>query len=84
MLARIQNPKISKFLEVAGSFRVEWKDQLETFVNDGGRREAVNSIMSNRHLIAHGKDSTISLVQVKEYLAKSVEVIEFIEAQCGF
>lgn len=81
-LSRIHNPKVAAFLEVAGSFKSKWKDDLEVFIDDGGRKEAINSIMSNRHLIAHGKDTSISLVRIKEYLSKSVEVVEFIENQC--
>jgi hypothetical protein len=44
--------------------------------------DAIDAIMSNRHLVAHGKDSGISLARVSVYLRKSVEVIEFIEKQC--
>ena len=80
-LDRIQNPKADAFLKTAGSFNSIWKDALEKFIEDEGRKEAINSIMSNRHLIAHGKDSNISLVRIKEYLSKSIEVIEYIEDQ---
>ncbi len=83
VLGRVQNPKSARFLEIAGSFREQWRTDLEEFVEKDGRREAINSIISNRHLIAHGKDSGISLVRVKEYLEKSIEVVEFIEQQCG-
>jgi len=82
-LARIQNPKAEAFLEVAGSFKKKWGDDLEKFIDNEGRKEAINSIMSNRHRIAHGKDTSISLVRIKEYLSKSVGVIEFIEGQCN-
>lgn len=81
-LSRIHNPKAAAFLEVAGSFEKKWKHDLETFIENEGRKEAISSIMSNRHLIAHGKDTSISLVRIKEYLTKSIEVIEFIENQC--
>lgn len=83
VLARVQNPKTARFLEIAESFSPQWHAQLEVFVEDGGRKDAINSIMSNRHLIAHGKDSSISLGRVREYLDKSVEVVEFLEQQCG-
>ena len=52
-------------------------------MDEEGRKDAIDSIMANRHLIAHGKNSGISLVRVKDYLEKSIEVIEFIENQCG-
>jgi len=58
----------------------------QAFVEGSGlidTRDAIDAIMANRHLIAHGKDSGISLVRVEQYLKKSIEVVEFIETQCG-
>ena len=83
-LSSISNPKSKRFLETAGAFKSEWKDELENFLNDEGRREAIDSIMNQRHLIAHGKlhNSNITIVQIKDYLSKAVEVLEFIETQC--
>jgi len=82
-LGKIQNPKSSRFLETARAFNKDWEETLRDFLDMDGRREAIDSIMANRHLIAHGKDSGISLVRVSDYLVKSVQVIEFIENQCG-
>jgi hypothetical protein len=82
-LGRIQNPKASRFLETARAFNTDWEGALSDFLDKDGRREAIDSIMTNRHLIAHGKDSGISLVRVSEYLAKCVQVVEFIESQCN-
>lgn len=81
-ISKIQNPKTIKFIETAGTFKKEWADELADFASDEGRKDAVNSIMSNRHLIAHGKQSDISMARVKEYLRKSIELIELIEEQC--
>jgi hypothetical protein len=83
MLGRVQNPKASKFIETARTFDPSWVDDLEAFLASGGRKDAIDAIMSNRHLVAHGKDSGISLARVRDYLMKSVEVVEFIEGQCG-
>ncbi len=55
---------------------------METFLADNGRKDAIDSIMSNRHLIAHGGNSGITLTRVNQYLDKCVEVIDFIETQC--
>lgn len=82
-LRRIQNPKASRFLETAAAFNKDWEDDLRNYLEDEGRKEAVDAIMSNRHLIAHGKDSGITLARLVEYLSKSVQVIEYIEEQCG-
>jgi RiboL-PSP-HEPN len=83
VLEKIQNPKASRFLDTARAFDRAWEDDLKIFMSENGRKDAIDAIMANRHLIAHGKDSGISLVRVKDYLSKSIEVIEFIEVQCG-
>lgn len=83
VLGRIQNPKASRFIETAGAFNGDWVEDLETFLDEGGRREAIDSIMANRNQIVHGKDSGITVVRVKTYFDKGVEVIEFLEVQCG-
>lgn len=82
-LGRVQNPKSNRFLETAGAFDKSWEENLNSFLSSDGRREAIDAIMANRHLIAHGKDSGITLVRVKDYLTKSVQVIDYIETQCG-
>ncbi len=82
-LFKIQNPKATKFVEVAKSFKPEWGEALQQFVEDGGRSEAIGNIMKNRHLIAHGKDSQITISKITDYLNKSIEVLDFIELQCG-
>jgi hypothetical protein len=81
-LQRISNPKTSRFVEVAGQFRAEWKAELEAFVKSEGRKEAIDSIMANRHLIAHGRPCEITLVRLRDYFLKSVQVLEFIGKQC--
>ena len=83
-LSKIQNPKSNKFIETASQFKKEWGESLESFLEeDKSRKDAIDSIMTNRHLVAHGKNTNISIVKVKEYLEKSVEVIDFLEKKCN-
>jgi|SRR5712691_6153845 hypothetical protein len=82
ILARIQNPNAQRFLETARSLKPSWADDLEQFLGEKGRKDAIDSIMANRHLIAHGRDSSITVARVNDYLEKCVEVIDFIETQC--
>ena len=84
-LSPIRSPKAQKFLDIAGAFSVLWGSELENYLNDKGRREAIDSIMGNRHLIAHGqyRNSNISMAQMKDYFAKVLEVLEFIDGQCA-
>jgi hypothetical protein len=81
-LSRIQNPRASRFIETAQSFKKIWGEELESFMSQNGRKDAIDSIMNNRHQIAHGRDSGITVARASEYLRKCVEVIEFMEAQC--
>ena len=83
-LARVRNPRTETILDLAGGFKNEWRDELEVFVRAGGRAEAVDNIMGNRHQIAHGqgRNSNLSLSQVEDYLSKAIEVLEFVEKQC--
>lgn len=69
-LTKILNPKFEKFSDIAATFKKDWKEELETYASIDGRADALNSIMNNRHLIAHGKShqSNISLIQIKTYL----------------
>lgn len=82
-LGKIQNPKASKFIEIATSFKKEWGEELENFLNtEDNLKHSIDSIMANRHQIAHGKNTSISVVKVKGYLMNSVKIIRFIENQC--
>lgn len=82
-IRQIQNPKTKRILEIAGSFKDDWKEALGRYVAEKGRGEAIDSIMQNRHLIAHGRSSGVSLVQVRNYFNLAVDVLDFIENECA-
>jgi len=83
VVLRIQNPRAERFVETANAFKSEWGEELEKFLSENGRKDAIDAIMANRHLIAHGQDAGITVARVKEYLEKCIQVLEFIEVQCG-
>jgi hypothetical protein len=82
VLDRVQNPKASKFIEVAGAFKKSWGEDITVFLDANNRKDAIDSIMNNRHQIAHGKQSNVTITQVSTWLEKSKEVVEYIEVQC--
>jgi hypothetical protein len=84
-LSPIRSPKTRRFLEIAAAFNSQWETDLDMFVNGEGGLDAIDSIMNQRHLIAHGnyKNSSISMTRIKEYFARAVKVLEFIEKQCN-
>jgi hypothetical protein len=81
-LASIRNPKSERFLEIASCFDSTWPYDLMTYLDTNGHRDAIDSIIANRNLIAHGKISGITLSRFKDYFSKAIEVLEFIEEQC--
>lgn len=81
-LRMVQNPKASTFVEVASSFDKDWGTALQAYLDEDGRRQAIDSIVTNRHMIAHGNPSDITLARLKEYFAKAVDVLEYLETLC--
>lgn len=81
-LESVQNPKTDRLVKIAGSFDKKWGKDLEGFLAQNFRQDAINAVMSNRHLIAHGRNCNITVAQVSLYLKKIEEVADFIEQQC--
>jgi hypothetical protein len=80
---KVQNPNSDKFKEIAKNFNPDWEVELREYLQDEERSAAINYIIRDRHKIAHGKDSDITLARIKEYHLKTVDVIKFIESQCA-
>lgn len=82
-LERIQNPNSQNLLNTTYQFKKTWGEALEAYLSQNGRKDTVDTIMKNRHKIVHGEDSNITILRLKEYLVKIVEVTEFMENQCS-
>ena len=82
-LDTIQNPRPDKFVQIASSFDPVWGRDLEAYLDQDSRSLSINAIMSNRHLIAHGRSSNITVGQVNLYIAKVTDVAEYMESLCG-
>ena len=80
-LERTPNPNMGVILQIAGQFSPEWKSELAD-KTEGRLKEVVNSIVANRHSIAHGHDVGITYVTISDYYRDAVKVIELIEEQC--
>lgn len=78
-LYKIQNANSEKIRALAKSFNPDWHDPLKEFLQEEDRSAAINYILKNRHNIAHGRDSDITIGRLEEYLKKTVEVIKYIE-----
>ncbi len=74
-LRSFHNPKMGKILEMFGAFSKTWEEDLRRS-SDGRISDAVNSIVANRHMIAHGGRSQLSMSAVKGYYADVVRAVE--------
>lgn len=77
---RQQSMKANQLLDLVGSFDPAWRTSLEAFL-DMEHKDAVDSVVTNRHGIAHGRPTGISFVRVKRYYELVLDVVEFLEDQ---
>jgi hypothetical protein len=79
-LEGIQNPKAERFTNVLRCFSDKWATEMESFfVANQQVKDAIDSLMANRHLIAHGRPCSISLGRVADYLAQADKAISFVD-----
>ncbi len=81
-LRQFQNPKMGTILELAGGFSQEWRQNLE-LSTVGRLAESVNSIVGNRHKIAHGESVGITLVTLGQYYRDALVVIDQVRQLCS-
>jgi hypothetical protein len=62
---RFRNPEFDRILNITSLFNASWREKLSRV--DDSIKSAINSVVSNRHLIAHGRTSGISLAQMTGY-----------------
>ena len=74
-LDRFTNAKASKILNLFGDFNPDWRECLDTFIVDE-RKTAIDSVIANRHLIAHGRSVGLSLGRIREYSVQVDKVVD--------
>ena len=79
---QLQSPNSDNVRRVAGYFHEEWRQGLKEYLGEK-RGEALNSVVKNRHLIAHGESTDVGLVTVEQWYGAAKEVVDFVEHQCG-
>lgn len=80
-LRGFQNPNMERILELTRRFSTQWADELEV-QTDGELKDAIDSIIANRNLIAHGQDSGITYSRIRDYYLKAVKVVELMDQMC--
>jgi len=80
-LYKIQNANSEKIRALAKSFNPDWHDTIKDYLQEDNRGAAINYILKDRHNIAHGRDSDITIIKLENYMNKTVEVIKYIETK---
>ncbi len=77
-LRNFTNAKMEKILTLIGEFSQEWSDEFRT-ETEGELKDAVDSVVSNRHLIAHGRSVGVTYSNMKDWFERVCEVIVIVE-----
>ena len=81
-LRRVTNLNETRFRALLRAFCPEWEAAYETGTSDA-HKVAIDSVMANRHNIAHGRLTGLSMGRIKEYYARIVEVLEWLDKECA-
>lgn len=81
-LGNIHNPKMDRILDLSGAFNDTWREELETTISPEVKA-AVNSVVNNRNQIAHGKQTGISYVTMRDHYQRINDLIKILRTQCG-
>ena len=76
-----RNPNMEAILQLTGAFSPEWRTRLER-ATEGELKDHVNSIIYNRHQIAHGNPVGITYGRIRDYYDSAKKVVSLIEKQC--
>lgn len=77
-----RSPKMGNMIETVALFSKTWSETLERDTA-GKIKDSVDSLVVNRHLIAHGQDTGVSYVRVKTWFEDSIHAIEKLEQIVG-
>lgn len=83
-IKRITNCKYNKIIDVLNAFDSAWSDDFTTKVSTqepipNQFKDSIDSVVSTRHEIAHGKNSGISIVRIEEYFQNVDKAITLLD-----
>ena len=83
-IGHITNCKTERIIEVLNKFDIRWATDFEKDIKDKSPidkeiKDSLDSVVSNRHLIAHGKSVGMSYTTIKEYYNYCITAISILE-----
>jgi hypothetical protein len=79
--SRFTSANSAKVLALLGSFEPSWSDQIGNILVDE-YKDAFDSVVTNRHQIAHGISVGLTYARMRDYFRAIVHVIDKIEDLC--
>jgi hypothetical protein len=79
---RFANANSRRLLDLLGSFHPDWRRDLEAFMADDVK-DAVDSVVSLRHTIAHGGTVGVTYQRIGEYYSRVKKVVGKVSLLCG-
>lgn len=81
-LRKFTNANSKKLLDLFGRFDSQWRDSLKLSLADQ-KKDAIDSIIANRHQIAHGGSVGLSLGRMESYYQHVRELLDDMLNLCG-
>ena len=79
-IQKFRNPNKEKIIQLFGAFKDNMHDFLKNDIDDE-LWDAASSIVTHRHNIAHGTDSQITFVQIKDYHKRACKLLKKIATE---
>jgi hypothetical protein len=79
-LREFQNPNMQRIVDAGRAFSVQWGTELE---KEATIRDSINSIINNRHQIAHGRSTDVTIGRLRPWYGDAVRLVEIMKQQCG-
>jgi len=77
-LTNLNDEKIGQIL---GAFDPGWRDRFQA-MRSQEQKDAIDSVIANRHQIAHGRSVALTLARMKQYYNDISKVIKIIDEEC--
>ena len=79
---RYLTPYRNEILKLVGQFNSKWRESLRDSTK-GELGDSLDSIVVNRHEIAHGSDVTLSLRDLGKWFADAQKIVELVYSECS-
>jgi hypothetical protein len=80
-LEGITNLNEEKVFQLLGSFQPKWAETFRQKRSDA-QKDALDSVVANRNLIAHGRSVGLTLARMIDYYREIIDVLNLIDSEC--